>query len=358
MLDMASAGRRVEIALIPAFHNKAGQEILKFLIPYVKGVVLTKQPDIKRILNASEGKGVPESDLWFFKTLYHPKSGFVHIHEWSPESPDVAYIECVKFVLTVITIINGNLNQAMSVVKAGQDVKTYKGFQGIEGHAPPKDYIELVYTQMYEGQKFVPVEDVVCRELSAAFGDLHDGNTSEAVLNEHINRALSRLLEILDEKDCRNKEILKEIVGAIRAGGDIAGRERPIERARATIRELNDARFMEILERYIAEHPEITHVIMNIGASHYTNTVRLISSSRYFVLNTDMDTIVKKIHEEVGFGDMFRGTGTAATAITGTAATAITGTAGSSSKRSRRRKSRSRKTRKSRKSRLGLDSSN
>jgi len=342
MLDMASAGRRVEIALIPAFHTKAGEEILKFLIPYVKGVVLTKQPDIKRILNASEGKGVAESDLWFFKALYHPKSGFVHIHEWSPESPDVAYIECVKFVLTVITIINANLSQAMSVVKAGQEVKTYKGFQGIEGHAPPKNYIELVYTQMYEGQKFVPVEDVVCRELSAAFGDLHDGNTSEAVLNEHINRALSRLLEILDEKDCRNKDILKEIVGAIRAGGDMAGRERPMERARATIRELNDARFMEILERYIVEHPEITHVIMKIGASHYTNTVLLIFSSRYFVLNTDMDTIVKKIHEEVGFGDMFRGTGTAATAITGTA--------GSSSKRSRRRKSRSRKT-KTRKSR-------
>ena len=304
---MAAAGRKVDVTLIPEFHNLAGREIVKFMIPYVKAGVIAKQPDIKRILNASEGKGVPQADMWLFNTLYEPEKGFIHIHEWTPESPDVAYIECVKFVLTVITIINGNLGHAFAVQKEGQEVKSCKKFQGIEGRDPPKDYIELVYTQMYEGDKFVPVGDVVCRELSAAFGDLYDGNADEANFNEHINRALRRLLEILDEKDCRNKDILKDIVGAMLSGGDIAGRKAPIERARTTIRELNDNRFMELIERYVAEHPEITHVIMNIGASHYKIMVRLIATSPRLVLNPEMDGMVKAVFEQIGMIDMLRG---------------------------------------------------
>jgi len=300
------ASSNVDVILIPEFHHTAGRKILHLLIPFLQEIITSKH-DIKRILNVSEGKGVPSADVSFFEALYAPEKGFIHIFEWDERSPDVAYIECVKFVLTVITIVHGNLGIAWNVAKEGKDVKSFKGFQGIEGRNPPKNYIELVYTQMYEGQKFVPVEDVLCKELSEAFRDIYDGNKSEEVFNEHINKALGRLLEILDEKDCKNKDTLKSIVGAILAGGNVEGRDVPIEKARATIRELNDERFIEQIERYVSEHPEITHVIMNIGASHYKNTIRLIAKSRNLVFNKDIDHVVKYVYDEVGVGDMFKG---------------------------------------------------
>jgi len=343
-MTLYMTSRHVEVVLVPEFHDTMGQEILKHLTPFIKQIATSKH-DIKNILNVSEGKGAVEADMSFFNGLYAPKTDYIHIHEWDETSPDVAYIECVKFVQTVITIINVIL-EAFMITKEGIDVKSFEEFPGVEGRSPPRNYIELVYTQMYHGHTFVPVEDVLCKELSAAFEDLYDGNTHPDVYNAHINTALRRLLEVLDEKNCRNKDILKSIVADILKGGDDDGRKEPILRARATTRELNDQRFIEEIHRYVSEHPDITLVIMNIGASHYINTVRLVRESRTLLFNKDMDAVVKQVYGRLGLDDMFINETAGATEAAGATAASVGGAGKGGPRRSSRRSTR-RSTRRS-----------
>ena len=171
---MASARPTVQVIIIPEVHIETGEDLIASFIPYIKQTIPT---DITKILNFSEGKGVPGIPLSFFPKLYYPKTDFIHMYEWSEASPDFAYMECIKYVLTIVTMVNAFLSIAYSV-KEG--IKDYTEFPGITGSKPPINFMELVYTQMYEGHKFVPLSDQVFKELDGAFRDLYNGRTEEA----------------------------------------------------------------------------------------------------------------------------------------------------------------------------------
>ena len=114
---------------------------------------------------------------------------------------------------------------------------------------------------------------------------------------------------MLDEKDCRNKEQLQAAIHAIVVGGDDEGREVPINKIRETIREMFDERIVRNIEGYLSAHPEITHVIINIGLSHYLNTVRLIQESPSLIMEDQINGVIVSVYSEVGMANMVKSGG-------------------------------------------------
>lgn len=278
---MAAAGRRVDVILVPEIHTEEGVELLMALVPVLHA---TLPKESERILNVSEGKGVPGATRPFFDSLYGGRP-YTHLYEWSDESPDVGYMTCMKYVLTILTMINGMLEMAFQISKE-RPVKEFTGFPGITGHKPPLNYMELVYTQMYEGHKFVPMEDPLFREIDTAFRELYGGDASN--FDTHVNAALTELMKLLGEKGCRDADRILGPLQAVVEGRDTAGRKEPVLRLREIIRGLFDERLIRVVESYLSEYPAITHVVMNIGGSHFANTVRLIGASSLLKMNEEL----------------------------------------------------------------------
>ena len=298
---------KVQVIILPESHTEEGQALLHEFIPVIKEIV---PKDIKSILNFTEGKGIPGAIPEFYKTLYAPHANFIHMYEWNEKSPDYTYMECIKYVLTIITMLNGILETAYSF-KDKIPVKEITALPGMSGRPPPPNYMELVYVQMYEGQKFVPLSDPLFVELDRAFKDLYEGRTEAALYNTHINTALARLITVLEEKKavCQRIEPLQAAIHAIITGGDTNGRKKPMESIRILIREMFDERIIHKIERYISTNPKITHVIMNIGLSHYHNTVRLIQTSATLTLEGQLNPVIVDIYSKMGMGNMVKAGG-------------------------------------------------
>jgi len=299
---------KVQVVIVPEYHTEEGKSILKLFIPIIKKIV---PKDLKTILNFSEGKGIPDAVPEFYKELYAPSEGFVHMYEWKEKSPDFAYMECIKYALTIVTMVNGMLETAYSL-KEETPVKDITVFPGLSGNKPPPNYMELVYVQMYEGQKFVPLSDQLFKELDNAFKDLYEGRTSAELYNTHINTALARLIAVLEDKKDVSHHVahLQEAIRAVIAGGDSKGRKEPMNLLRTLIRELFDERIIHKIEKYVSTNPKITHVIMNIGLSHYHNTVRLIQASSVLAMETLLNPLIVDSYSRLGMERMVKAGGT------------------------------------------------
>jgi hypothetical protein len=280
----AAAERRVEVILVPEIHTKEGVDMILALVPLLQA---TLPKETERILNVSEGKGVPGAKRLFFDTLYGGRP-YTHLYEWSDGSPDVGYMICMKYVLTIVTMINGMLEMAFQVSKE-MPVHEFTGFPGITGHKPPLNYMELVYKQMYDGHTFVPIEHPLFKEIDTAFKELHGGDNKN--FDKHINAALAELMKLLGEKGCRDADRILGPLQAVIEGGTTEGRKEPVLRLREIIRGLFDERVIRVVESYLSEHPEITHVVMNIGGSHYANTLRLIGASSLLKMNEELRSL-------------------------------------------------------------------
>jgi hypothetical protein len=298
---------KVQVIILPESHTEEGQTILHTFIPVVKEIL---PKDIKAILNFTEGKGTPGAVPEFYKALYAPDESFIHMYEWKETSPDFALMECIKYVLTIVTMLNAILETAYSF-KDVIAVKDITAFPGMSGRPPPPNYMELVYIQMYEGQKFLPITDALFVELDRAFKDLYEGRTDAGLYNTHINTALARLIAVLEEKKaiCQRIEPLQAAIHAIITGGDTNGRKKPMESIRILIREMFDERIIRKIEKYISTNPKITHVIMNIGLSHYHNTVRLIQASATLTLEGHLNAAIVEIYSKMGMGNMVKAGG-------------------------------------------------
>jgi hypothetical protein len=297
--------RSVEVILIAELHSLSFKKIMKeSVIPIIRSVI---PKNIKNILNFTEGKGLPDSVPDLFNDIYAPKTGFIHMYEYRESNPDFSYIECIKYVLTIVTLLNTTLDPIFTLASEGLNFKDTDIFQGIHSGAVTPDYMEALYTQGYHGDRFAPLSDIIYSELDSAYTDIFNGKINNELYNTKINKSLNRLLEILDEKDCKNKDVLKSIVQNIIEGQDTEGRKAPITIARGVIRDLLDERIIEKIESFIKTRPEITHVIMNIGLSHYKHTVELIQQSSILVMEKQTNQYMREFYTLIDMNNFIKG---------------------------------------------------
>jgi len=69
--------RRVEVIIIAELHTSSFKNIMGHVIPVVRSHI---PKDIKKILNFSEGKGLPDSVPDLYNNLYKPNTGFIHMY--------------------------------------------------------------------------------------------------------------------------------------------------------------------------------------------------------------------------------------------------------------------------------------
>lgn len=299
-----AAARRLEVIIIPELHNPTFTELIKKLIPELK---IHVPRDYSRILNFVEGEGVEGRKPDFFNAMYGSEK-FIQMFEYREGAPDIEYIHCLKLILTVCVLLENTLDAPYLHAKSGQNARQ---ISGINDKPLSRDYFKLLVTQSYKLHTLLPKDAASGRFLELldnAYQNIFSRNFDKASYDDLINEALALFKDLFAKKTCDHSDVLIPLIQQIIDAGTAENRIRMIPNTvKPVIRDFLDTRIIQKIERFLMTRPEITHVIMNIGESHYKNTVKKIRESELLLMEDTMNSLFVEIYRSVGLAHHLEG---------------------------------------------------